>query len=278
MLKNDDGKAAIRNAWRRLTAMRYGQVCKALAFLLAFGRTGLAGAYADEIPSVLWYPYQNQSKAAWVSLERAVLPNGGIDWELFGDLQAAPLKIGMEARKGSDCVSVGSLTKHPLNFTTANDLRSLVRNSLGIYRGTIVASGPGFADGDPATLLAVRVEKTIKPSSEIATDGLLYVAYPVAEFSVNGQRICKSDERLPEVPKVGDGILVFPLNDPLNEEKNLIYPYFQEVMVQRRDGKVALPDKWSKDVALENASSLDEIEARVRSFAAQALPQSRSKP
>jgi hypothetical protein len=222
-------------------------------------------AGTDNIPSILWSRH-DPTKAAWVSLERATLPNGQIDWNLFGDLQSAVLKRRVEGHKGAGCVPIGSLQKERMDSRVAHDLKGLTQSSRGIYRGTVVASAIGFADGDPATLLAVQVDKTIKPSSEISTEDLLYVAYPVAELSVNGVRICKSDERLTAVPKAGDSILIFPLSSPLNEDRNLIYPFSQEVMVQRRDGALAIPGKWAKDSALGKVSNLREVETVVKAF------------
>lgn len=243
--------------------MSVQQACRVLVLLLGLSYMAPPNARAEGIPSILWSRHDT-SKAAWVSLERATLANGEIDWNLFGDLQSAILKRRVESHKGSGCVSIGSLQKESMDARVAHNLRELAASSRGIYRGTVVASEMGFADGDPATLLAVRVDKTIKPASEISSDGVLYVAYPVAEFSVGGVRLCKSDERLTAVPKIGDSILVFPLSGPLNEERNLIYPFQQEVMVQRHNGALEIPGKWRKDLA--KASNLREVESEVKAL------------
>lgn len=213
---------------------------------------------AQEIPPVLWYG-PHEAKAAWVSLERSVFSNGRIDWSLFGDLQAAILKNRLENHKGSECISIGPLRKDFMDSRAAHDLQSLVEKSFGIIRGTVVDREVGFVDGDPATLLAVRVEENIKPSSEISSEGLLYVAYPVAEFTVDGVRICKSDPRLLAVPKEGDSILLLPLSRPLNAERNLIYPQSQEVIIEKRGGALDIPAKWAVDDTLRKASSLSEV-------------------
>ena len=243
--------------------MSVQQACRILVLLLGLSSMAPPSARAEDIPSILWSRHDT-SKAAWVSLERATLANGQIDWSLFGDLQSAILKRRVESHNGGGCVSIGSLQKEPIDSHVAHDLKELAASSRGIYRGTVVASEMGFADGDPATLLAVRVDETIKPASEISTDGVLYVAYPVAEFSIDGVRICKSDERLAAVPKIGDDILVLPLSGPLNEEGSLIYPFQQEVMVQRHDGALHIPGKWRKD--LTKASNLREVESVVKAL------------
>lgn len=239
------------------------QVCRTLVLLLGLSFMAPPDSIAEGIPPILWSRHDT-SKAAWVSLERATRANGEIDWNLFGDLQSAILKRRVESHKGEGCVSIGSMQKEPMDARIAHDLKELATSSRGIYRGTVVASGVGFVDGDPATLLEVQVDETVKPSPEISTDGMLYVAYPVAEFSVGVVRICKSDERLAAVPKVGDSILVLPLSGPLNEEHNLIYPFQQEVMVQRRDGALHIPGKWGKGLA--KASNLREVESVVRAL------------
>ena len=153
-----------------------------------------------------------------------------------------------------------------MDAESAHDLSSLSRNALAVFRGTVTASGVGFADGDPATLLAIQVEKTIKRSPELAVGNTLYVAFPVAEFSVNGIRICKSDERLTAVPRVGDTVLILPLSGPLNQDRDMVYLYDQEMIVQRRDGTLDIPGKWGADSRLGKAYTLREVEAAIRKF------------
>lgn len=246
--------------------MRLRQVWSVLILLAGAGLLASEGAYAKDVPSILWSRH-DPSKAAWVSLERATLPNGQIDWNLFGEMESFFLRRGLENHKGTGCVSIGHLRKEIIGSRGANDLRSLVKNSFAIFQGTVVARGIGIADGNPATLLEVRVDETIKGSSEFSKEKTLYIAYPVAEFSVNGIRICKSDEFLAAVPpQVGDSVLVFPLSSPLNEDLNLIYPYSQEVIIQKREGALWLPAKWAKDPQLEDASNLREVITTVKSY------------
>jgi hypothetical protein len=223
----------------------------------------LAAWCSDAIPKVLWSRH-DPSKAAWVSLDRALLANGQIDWNLFGELQSATLRRGIEAHKGSGCVSIGPLQKVPMDSKVAQDLPSLARNSQAVLKGTVIASGLGFADGDPATLLKVRVDETLKSNPEFANEGYIYIAYPIAELTAGGVHICKSDDRLTSVPGIGDRLLVLPLSGPLDGDGELIYPYSQEIVVQKQGGGVTIPQRWTRNQPALKASSLPQVEAIIR--------------
>jgi hypothetical protein len=81
---------------------------------------------------------------------------------------------------------------------------------------------------------------------------------------VKGLRICKSDERLNAVPRIGDTVLVFPLSGPLNEGRDMVYLYSQEIIVQPSGGALAVPRRWADDPQIKKTSGLSEIEATVR--------------
>lgn len=220
-------------------------------------------ARSQEIPSILWSQHDG-AKAAWVTPDRAVVA-GQIDGSLFGDLQAAVLRGAIERSKGAKCISEGTLRKEIVGAKVANDLAELAHNSIAIFAGTLIQRAVGFADGDPATLLQVRVDEILKKSPQFSirrVGDTLYVAYPVAEFQVKGLKFCKSDgSLLKEIPKVGDKILVFPMSGPLNEGRNMMYLYSQEIFVQNADGGLEAPARWRQDPRIEKASTLDEIES-----------------
>jgi hypothetical protein len=231
------------------------------AFLLAI--SGASPAQAGEIPSILWSQHDT-AKAAWVAPDRA-MAGGQIDWSLFGDLQAAVLRGAIERKKDAECVSLGTLRKEIVGAGVANNLEDLARNSVAAFAGTLIDRAVGFADGDPATLLQIRVDKILKSSPQFSikdVGDLLYIAYPVAEFQVKGLRFCKSDESLlREIPAVGAKILVFPMSGPLNEGRNMVYLRSQEMFVQKAGGGLDVPPRWRKDPKINKASTLGEVES-----------------
>jgi hypothetical protein len=224
-------------------------------------------AQASDFPTVLW-SLHDAGKAAWVTPERATLYQGQIDWTLFGDLQSAVLRRAIERHQGSDCVAIGPLRKQMIGSGIANNLDDLVRNSFGVFRGTIEGRDVGFADGDPATLLQIRIEKIIKKSSEFSVrevGDVLYAAYPVAVVQLKNQRICKSDDRLPaDVPEIGDKVIVFPMTGPLNEGRNMMYLYGQELFVERSNSTLEMPKRWRSDARISKAARLADIESMIK--------------
>ncbi|HEX4964941.1 MAG TPA: hypothetical protein VF173_29290 [Thermoanaerobaculia bacterium] len=221
--------------------------------LLLLLSLGTPVTQADDFPTVLW-SLHDTGKAAWVTPDRATFDHGQIDWTLFGDLQSAVLRRAIERHTGPGCISIGSLRKQRIGSGVAHNLDELARNSFGVFAGTIVNRGAGFADGDPATLLQVRVDKVIKKSSEFSirkTGDVLYVAYPVAEVQVKDQKICKSDDTLlAETPRIGDKVIVFPMTGPLNEDRNMMYLYDQELLVEKPGDGLGVPKRWRSDAAM----------------------------
>jgi len=240
---------------------------KSLApILLLLMVSGATRIQAGEIPSILWSQHDT-AKAAWVAADRATV-GGQIDWSLFGDLEAAVLRGAMTRSKGKACASIGTLRKEIVGSGVANTLEDLAHNSVAIFEGTVIDRSVGFADGTPATLLQVRVDKVVKANSQFAISrmgDLLYVAYPVADLDLKGLKFCKSDKLLlTEIPKAGDKILALPLAGPLNEDRNMIYLNSQEIFVQNAGGGFGVPQRWRKDPRINKASSLNEVEAMVK--------------
>ncbi len=239
---------------------------KTITFLLLLVLSAAWIANAEEVPSILWSQHDS-AKAAWITPDRATV-NGHIDWSLFGGLQAAVLQGAIERSKGAECISEGTLRKEVVGAGVANSLAELARNSVAAFSGTLINRAAGFADGDPATLLQVRVDKVLKASPQFSVRNpgdLLYVAYPVAEFRVGNLKFCKSDDTLlREVPKVGDKILVFPMSGPLNDDQNMAYVYSQELLVQGASGDLGVPPRWRKDPRIDKANTLSEIESMLK--------------
>ncbi len=239
---------------------------KIFALLLLLMVSGTTVVQAGEIPSILWSQHDT-NKAAWVTADRATV-GGQIDWSLFGDLEAAVLRCAITRGKGKECAAIGTLRKEIVGAGVANSLEDLARNSVAVFEGTVIDRSVGFADGIPATLLQVKVDKVVKAGPQLAIAGagdLLYVAYPVAELDLKGLKLCKSDELLlKEIPKTGDKILALPLAGPLNEDRNMIYLNSQEIFVQKSGGDFDVPQRWKKDPRINKASSLNEVESMVR--------------
>jgi hypothetical protein len=239
---------------------------KTFTLLLLLMVSGTTAIQAGEIPSILWSQHDT-NKAAWVTADRATV-GGQIDWSLFGDLEAAVLRGAITRGKGKECAAIGTLRKEIVGAGIANNLEDLARNSVAVFEGTVIDRSVGFADGTPATLLQVRVDKVLKASPQLAIAGagdLLYVAYPVAELDLKGLKLCKSDELLPkEIPQAGDKLLVLPLTGPLNEDRNMIYLNSQEIFVQKSGGDFGIPQRWRKDPRINKASSLNEVESMVK--------------
>jgi hypothetical protein len=200
----------------------------------------------------------------WVSLEGATTTAGKIDWSLLGDQARANFE-GVKKNTPSlvakppgdksppeydpdssglrpDCVYYGASYYDSLERPADHNLRAVIKNAPAILRGEVVALTPGFYQGEPSTLLTVRVDRVLRQSSKLrrGTD-TVFVVYPRARFTIEATTFCKGDSRFPYQPTSGDQLLLFPFRSPEDASGQLILPSAEEMVFETADGTLALP-------------------------------------
>ena len=110
------------------------------------------------------------------------------------------------------CVVVREVYYDYINVPRRSSVLSAVNSADFIVESRVVNKSYGFLDGVPGQLLRIRTVGVPKGSIASTTDPY-YIFVPVADFTVNGVHFCKTDERYPEPPAIGDEVFVFGQNN-----------------------------------------------------------------
>lgn len=154
----------------------------------------------------------------------------------------------------------------------------LIAHSKYIVEGTITDLEPGFWESEPATLLTVAVSRMVVP--ETIEDPVLhtppsrtvYLAYPLARFTIGGHGFEKGDPAYPPLPSVGDSVLFFEPFMAHTTRRVVFRPMADKILFASPGGAVKsnhYRQTWTQDndrSVPDSFSDLAEAVARSRSF------------
>jgi hypothetical protein len=129
-----------------------------------------------------------------------------------------------------------------------------------IVRGTIRTVEPGFAFGEPASLLGVEVSEVVKGSTPISP---FYIDYPIARFKIGPFSFCNGTRGFE--PSPGDDILLFDYQGPVDRDEILYTPKLDQIFFQDAQGSLFLPPSLKNTPGLKTARTLDDVIGRLRS-------------
>jgi hypothetical protein len=247
-------------------------ICAGLLFA-GFVKSVMAGGGA---PSVIYMKSDSRIEPVWISA-KAATGQHGVRWELFAEAdqrtlgkfladseqRRAELKSATRLEFDIDCPLVLSGSEPERIGPKPNgSLADLDQQALAIYRGRIETIASGFFDGLPSSLLAVEVTKVHRSSARVAR-GTVLIPYPFAKFKVGASTFCGGDPKRYQ-PAVGDQVLVFIYDEPLNVERTLLLPRSAELFFQTAAGRLIVPEALKTDKAVTAVRGLSELEKRLR--------------
>ncbi len=144
----------------------------------------------------------------------------------------------------------------------AKTLLDAASGSSGIYQGRVVAITEGFFGGDIGSLIDLEIQQTLKPFAEVAQGRRLRLYYPVAAFRIGSTGFCKADLDYPPRPEIGDDMLLFVRQPPLDEGRQILMPEEDGVFVQK-PGKLFAPRALRKDPGLGLLEDMSQLAAVV---------------
>jgi hypothetical protein len=205
--------------------------------------------FSGEIPEVLHIPNAGTPYPAWVAADRVLTPSGEVDPALFsvsdrfiisGALQQPPREgcIRWGHEQEVEEITVGS------KKAVRQNLASTAKSAGWVFSATVTARATGFNSSVPGTLLEVVPEETFKGPRDRA--GIHYVFFPVGTFSLGRVTICKTDERYPALPEVGERVLLFIDLFWRNEGRFLWTGYDTGIITITRNGEISLPKRYLK--------------------------------
>jgi hypothetical protein len=203
----------------------------------------LAMASGGDMPQVLYSTRPEIEYPVWVAAEAALDPNGKVNRKLFAEWAANTIDSMFTTIEPVDgCIPVtAAYRQHGFMPPSRETVREAARNVPFALHGRVTGRSYGFNESVPGQLLRLEPIELLKGEPENIAE--YYVFFPVGDFAIGDHRICKSDNRLPETPEVGDELLV---TDPwrVTKDDRFIETWgIQGLIVIDDDGTVHLPKR-----------------------------------
>jgi hypothetical protein len=206
-------------------------------------------AISGEIPEALYIPEAESTYPAWVAADRALTPSGEVDPSLFSPADQSIISRYLKLPAHEGCIRLGQ-EEEPEGVRVGpkaavrQNLASTVKSAGWVFSAKVTARAPGFSGSTPGTLLEIVPEETFKGPRD--QDGVYYIFVPVGTFSVNGIRICKTDQRYAILPDVGERTFLFIDLFWRNKGRFLWTGGDSGIVTINTKGSVSLPQRYLK--------------------------------
>ncbi|MEM8962147.1 MAG: hypothetical protein AAGD38_11760 [Acidobacteriota bacterium] len=243
------------------TTLRHLILLTAASLLLSSAAVGASG-----IPDII-ESRADQAVPYWVALDVAVDPNGELNEDIYplGPRITFKNRITFTAERLTPvdgCRQLGRVP-NPDSALKPGTLSAATREADRIARFLVTGSEVGLADiGNPGTLF--RAELVEQIHGKLLDHNVYFFAFPVAELKIGGNLYCKTDERYPRLPEVGEEVVL--LIDELDLWVNQYIRLASEpqVIIFGHDDTIELAPQF-RDETL-TIPSIDELMTQLRSF------------
>jgi hypothetical protein len=210
----------------------------------------------------------------WVPASSIPAGKNGPDLRVFSEGNSDAVRMMLRDRIEQESASI-PITFLPQDACTsyievASDrfaggvtLDAMLRDSTGIYTGTIVSEEPGFFDGIPVLLLRLRIQDAVLPASDYRHE-FIDVFYPHAHFALHGYKVCGIPDEEGVDPRVGDRALVFAAEPFPSRGIAAWLSAPQRIAIQAASGRLSLPKTLRLDRRLYALDDLSEVGTAVR--------------
>ena len=246
-----------------------------LAFLLAglaHGGSGnvlrsaeVAKSPTDSLPGVYYLAGDPDRKyPIWVDEKNMVTPSGNLNTDLIAPSELFFIQDYLSSPPQKGCIPVGTVFEDLAGLPPRRTVEEATTNSRLTGLGTVTAKASGFSGEIPGQLL--RVVPTELLEGHARNVDAYYVFFPVGQVTLGKAKLCKSDPRYPEAPRVGDSVVIFaPDLWPWKEDEPFLETLDEGGFITiRPDGSVSLPDRFQSPEAKSHAIQQQEILDRIR--------------
>jgi hypothetical protein len=246
--------------------------------IIAFSLTGLAyggswnalrSAEAPEGPNSLPGVYYlagdpDRGYPVWVDEKNMVTPSGDLNTKLVAPSELLFMHDYLSSPPKNGCTQVGEFFEDFAGLPPRRTVEEATTNSRLVILGTVTAKASGFSGAIPGQLL--RIEPTEILKGHARNVDAYYVFFPVGQVTLGETKLCKSDSRYPEAPRLGDSLVIFALDLwPWNESEPFLETLDEGSFITiRRDGRVSLPDRFQGLQTKSQAVQAPELLDRVR--------------
>lgn len=221
-----------------------------------------------QIPKVHYVPADaaRTKYPVWVDASMVFTKDGGINREYFWRGGIEEVEALLKAPLEHGCVQAGAIYDDIVGLPPRDSLEQASKNSQLVLLGKVTEIAVGFGYQTPGQLLRVSPQEVIKGKPRNVPAYFVFV--PVGDFTLDGKRICKTDERFPDPPHVGDRVLLLVPNGP-NWQQKQDEPFLDlqddsGLVTLRSDSTASLPARFRRARPELSAEKTEDILARVR--------------
>jgi hypothetical protein len=219
---------------------------------------------AGRLPDVYYRPGDPDAKyPVWVNEANMVTPSGSLNTDLVPASESFFIKGYLSSPPKNGCIPVGTFFKDFNGFPFRRTIEEATTSSRLTVLGIVTDEAPGFSGATPGQLLRVEPNEILKGHARKVD--AYYVFFPVGQVMLGKTKLCKTDPRYPEAPRVGDRVLLFaPDRRPWVEDD----PFLDimddgGVVTLRHEGDVLLPDRYRPETKSQTIGA-PELLDRIR--------------
>jgi hypothetical protein len=215
------------------------------------------------LPDVYYRPGDPDAKyPVWIDQADMVTTSGGLNTALLPASEIFFIQGYLSSPPKNGCIPVGTFFEDFNGFPPRRNLEEATASSRLTVLGTVTDAAPGFSGATPGQLLRVEPIEILKGHARKVD--AYYVFFPVGQVTLGKVKLCKTDPRYPEAPRVGDNVVLFaPDRWPWVEDDPFLDVMDDGgIVTLRHEGTVSLPDRYlpeTKSQKIEAPELLDRI-------------------
>ena len=211
----------------------------------------------------------------WVDEKSMVTPAGELRTDIIAPSELVLLRDSLATPPQNGCIPVGPVYED-MALPPRGSIEEGTTHSRLVLLGTVIASAPGFSGAMPGQLLRVLPLEVLKGQPRGVAS--YNVFFPVGRVKLGKVDLCKTDPRYPEMPRIGDRVVVFaPDTFPWKEDETFLEPFDDAGWITiHPGGSVSLPGRFrspeTKSKGIQETEVLERIRAAAERLAARELP------
>jgi hypothetical protein len=231
-----------------------------------------AGAASAQATLPDTFTREGASAPFFVSRTIATASDGGIRWGLFSASSRRLLELNIARRTQQASVTAeANAPASPCRETTVSSLHvsgdttsldNMIHSARTVYRAEIVSMEDGFDGAVPSTILAAEIHNVVRSADGFPTRGVVFVAYPRADFRIEGVRFCNAGTHPSYVPQIGDHVLIFAFDRPRDMTGAFLLTR-PEQLVFERDNRLFTVKAFANDRLVRVGSTLSNVERAI---------------
>jgi hypothetical protein len=225
------------------------------------------GARPGHLPKAHYIPTRQEMKfPVWVDASLVFNSDGSINTDLVHPEGVKEIQALRGRSLINGCTPEGPFFEDIVNLPPRATPEEATKTAQLVLLGKVTETAYGLFVLEPGQLLRIVPQEIIKGQPRDVD--AYFVFFPVAEFMLGGIKICKTDNRYPAAPAVGDQVLLFlPPGAESQTEPYLELDDDGGIITLHANGVVSLPKRY-RGRSSSTSIGGDELLARVRAVAA----------